>query len=118
MEPHKIAYKNYDVINNNFQYCLHKLLKNKCYVGIATHDEILIWHALSVIDELNLEKNQYEFQMLLGVTEDLRDILVQGGHRLRVYVPFGKHWYAYSMRRLKENPKVAMYIIKHIFTSG
>jgi proline dehydrogenase len=117
VEPQKIAYKDYDIINNNFQYCLHKLLKNKCYVGIATHDEILIWHALSVIDELQLNKDDYEFQMLLGVTEELRDILVNAGHRLRVYVPFGEHWYAYSMRRLKENPKVAMYIIKHVFSS-
>lgn len=115
VEPREIAYKDYDIINNNFQYCLYKLLKNKCYVGIATHDEILIWHALSVIDELKLDKNDYEFQMLLGVTEDLRDILVSSGHRMRIYVPFGEHWHAYSMRRLKENPKVAMYIIKHIF---
>jgi proline dehydrogenase len=117
VEPQKIAYKDYDIINNNFQYCLKKLLQNKCYVGIATHDEILIWHALSVIDELKLDKSEYEFQMLLGVTEDLREILINAGHRLRVYVPFGKHWHAYSMRRLKENPKVAMYIIKHIFSS-
>ena len=92
------------------------MLQNKCYVGIATHDEKLLWHALALIDELKLKKDQYEFQMLLGVTEDLRDILVKGGHRLRVYVPFGEHWHAYSMRRLKENPKVATYIIKHIFS--
>ena len=117
VEPSKIAYKDYDIINNNFQYSLKKLLQNKCYIGIATHDEILIWHALSVIDELKLEKSEYEFQMLLGVTEDLRDMLVENGHHLRIYVPFGEHWYAYSMRRLKENPKVAMYIIKHIFNS-
>ena len=117
VEPSKIAYKDYDIINNNFQYSLKKLLQNKCYIGIATHDEILIWHALSVIDELKLEKSDYEFQMLLGVTEDLRDMLVENGHHLRIYVPFGEHWYAYSMRRLKENPKVAMYIIKHIFNS-
>jgi proline dehydrogenase len=117
MEPRRVAYKDYDIINSNFQYSLKKLLQNKCYVGIATHDEILIWHALSVIDELNLEKSEYEFQMLLGVTEDLRDLLVESGHRMRIYVPFGEHWYAYSMRRLKENPKVAMYIIKHIFSS-
>jgi proline dehydrogenase len=117
VEPSKIAYKDYDIINNNFQYSLKKLLQNKCYIGIATHDEKLIWHALSVIDELKLDKSEYEFQMLLGVTEDLRDMLVENGHHLRVYVPFGEHWYAYSMRRLKENPKVAMYIIKHIFNT-
>jgi proline dehydrogenase len=53
--------------------------------------------------------------MLLGVTEELRDILVSAGHRLRVYIPFGEHWYAYSMRRLKENPNIAISIIKNIF---
>ena len=116
VETHEIAYKNYNIVNQNFQYGLRKLLQTKCYVGIATHDEILIWHALSLIDELKLDKNDYEFQMLLGVTENLRDILVKSGHRLRVYVPFGRHWYAYSMRRLKENPQVAMYIIKHMFS--
>jgi proline dehydrogenase len=65
---------------------------------------------------LNLNKKEYEFQMLLGVTENLRDILVDAGHRMRIYIPFGEHWHAYSMRRLKENPQVAMYIIKHIFS--
>ncbi len=55
--------------------------------------------------------------MLLGVTEDLRDILVDAGHHMRIYIPYGEHWYAYSMRRLKENPRVAMYIIKHIFSN-
>jgi len=115
-EPEDIAYKNYDIINNNFQYCLQKLLKNKCYIGIATHDEMLVWGALSIIDELNLNKSEYEFQMLLGVTEKLRDILVKGGHRLRIYVPYGEHWYAYSSRRLKENPQIAMHILKNIFS--
>lgn len=116
VEPSQISYKDYDIINSNFNYALRKLLQNNCYVGIATHDEKLIWHALALIDELRLKKDEYEFQMLLGVTEDLRDMLVKAGHRLRVYVPFGKHWHAYSMRRLKENPKVATYIIKHIFS--
>lgn len=116
VEPHEIAYKNYNIVNENFQYGLRKLLENKCYVGIATHDEILLWHALALIDELKLDKMDYEFQMLLGVTEHLRDILVSAGHRLRVYVPYGQHWHAYSMRRLKENPQVAMYIIKSLFT--
>jgi proline dehydrogenase len=115
VEPRKIAYKDKTIINDNFKYCLERLLGNKCYVGIATHDEKLVWHALSVIDKLQLEKDEYEFQMLLGVTEELRAILVNEGHRLRVYVPFGEHWHAYSLRRLKENPSVALYIVKHIF---
>ncbi len=115
VEPRQIAFKDKEIVNKNFQYTLEKLLTNHCYVGIATHDEKLVWHALMLIDRLKLKRDQYEFQMLLGVTEELREILVNAGHRLRVYVPYGKHWHAYSLRRLKENPSVATYIIKHIF---
>jgi proline dehydrogenase len=117
-EPRQVAYKNRTIINENFKYALEKLLEAGCYVGIATHDEELVWHALAQIDRFNLKKEEYEFQMLLGVTEGLRDILVSAGHRLRVYVPYGKHWYAYSMRRLKENPNIARSIIKNFFTKS
>lgn len=115
VEPRQIAFKDKEIVNYNYQYILEKLLNNNCYVGIATHDEKLVWNALMMIDRLKLKRNQYEFQMLLGVTEELREILVSAGHRLRVYVPYGEHWHAYSLRRLKENPSVASYIIKHIF---
>ena len=114
VEPKEVAYKDKDIINYNFSYCLEKLLANKCYVGIATHDEKLVWSALSIIDKLKLKNEEYEFQMLLGVTEQLRDIIVNAGHRLRVYVPFGEQWYAYSTRRLQENPNMVGYIIKSI----
>lgn len=114
IEPKEIAYKDKEIVNYNYGYCLEKLLSNKCYVGIATHDEKLIWSALSIIDKLQLKNEEYEFQMLLGVTENLRDIIVKAGHRLRVYVPFGEQWYAYSTRRLKENPNMAGYILKSI----
>lgn len=118
IEPRQIAYQNRSIINDNFKYSLEKLLNAGCYVGIATHDEELVWHALSQIDRLNLNKEEYEFQMLLGVAEELRDMLVSEGHRLRLYVPYGQHWYAYSMRRLKENPNIAWSIIKNIFTKS
>jgi len=114
-EPRSIAYKDHAIINDNFKYSMEKLLNAGCYVGIATHDEIIVWHALSLIDKLDLKQEDYEFQMLLGVTEELRDILVSAGHRMRVYVPFGEHWHAYSMRRLKENPNIFGYIIKNLF---
>lgn len=114
VEPHRVAWKDPDIVNYNFSYGLKKLLAAKCYIGIATHDEKLVWHAMAIIDELNLKKEEYEFQMLLGVTEDLRDIIVKAGHRLRVYVPFGEQWYAYSTRRLKENPNMAGYVVKSI----
>lgn len=90
-----------------------ELLRKGAYVGIATHDERLVWDAMRLIDELKLPQEAYEFQMLLGVDEELRDIIVKAGHRLRVYVPFGKYWYAYSVRRLKENPEIAGYVVKN-----
>lgn len=114
-EKREIAYKDKAVINYNYMYGLEKLLKGGCYVGIATHDEKLVWHGLRMIDELQLKPEQYEFQMLLGVDPQLRRILVNSGHRLRVYVPFGVDWFGYSTRRLKENPDVAGHIIKNIF---
>ena len=114
-EKREIAYKEKSIINDNFNYGLEKLLQNGCYVGIATHDEKLVWHALKLIDQLQLKRHQYEFQMLLGVDHELRRILVNSGHRLRVYVPFGTEWFGYSTRRLKENPAMAGHIIKNIF---
>ena len=117
IEPRNIAYKNPRIVNNNFSLLINKALSSNCYVGIATHDEFVVWESFKHIEDLNLKKENYEFQMLLGVDEYLRQILVSEGHRLRVYVPFGKHWYAYSVRRLKENPKMASYILKALFKS-
>ena len=94
------------------------LLGAGCYVGIATHDEVLVDRALATIARLGLPREAYEFQMLLGVTPGLRRRLVSSGHRLRVYVPYGRAWYGYSMRRLKENPAIAGHIVKNFFMGG
>jgi proline dehydrogenase len=110
LEPPTIAYREDEAVRANFVRCLEKLLDNGAFVGIATHDEELIECALRMIRERNLARSDYEFQMLLGVREDRADQLVREGHRLRVYVPFGTHWYEYSLRRLQENPKIAGYI--------
>jgi len=115
VEKRSIAYKQMPIINENYKFNLKKLLHNKCYTGIATHDEILVWYAMSLIERYKLKPDEYEFQMLLGVDEELRQIILDSGHRLRVYVPYGKEWYPYSTRRLKENPKMAGYVVKHIF---
>lgn len=114
-EKREIAYKDKSIINYNFNYGMEKLLRNGCYIGIATHDEKLVWNALRLIDLLHLRPDQYEFQMLLGVDHELRRIIVNSGHRLRVYVPFGIDWFGYSVRRLKENPAMAGHIIGNIF---
>jgi len=71
--------------------------------------------AYQLISKYNLPKSAYEFQMLYGVTPDLRKSIVEKGHNMRVYVPFGKDWFGYSTRRLKENPKMASHIIKALF---
>ncbi len=111
-EPRHLAYQNRAIIIRNFAFLLEELLKAGCYVGIATHCEEVIWHALRIIHQLQLQPHQYEFQMLLGVEPELRKILIDAGHRLRVYVPFGSEWYAYSTRRLRENPKIANYVLR------
>ena len=81
-------------------------------VAVATHDEWLVAEALRLIEERGLGRERYEFQMLLGVCEDLADELARDGHTLRVYVPYGRRWYEYSLRRLQENPKVAGYLAR------
>ncbi len=116
IEPESVAFKKFEEINKNYLKILREMLANKSYVGIATHDDALVDGAYEIIDDLKLQKTDYEFQMLLGVREALRASILQKGHRLRVYVPFGKHWYKYSMRRFKENPQIAWYVTKAILT--
>jgi proline dehydrogenase len=108
VEPAEVAYREPDVVRESFVECLEALVAQGTYVGIATHDEYLIGEALRVVR--GLPRDRYEFQMLLGVRPDRADDLVAAGHRLRVYVPYGTHWYEYSVRRLQENPKIAGYV--------
>ncbi len=115
IEPREIAYKDREIINSNYLYLLEELLAHDHYAAIATHDEKLVWAAFKLIDQLKLPHDQYEFQMLLGVEEQLRRLILKEGYKLRVYVPFGKQWYEYSVRRLKENPQLAGYVVKNFF---
>ena len=110
LEPPEVAYRDFDSIRASFVQALEALLDAGCYVGIATHDEWLIEQGQRLVSAQGLDREDYEFQMLLGVRSALGDELVRGGHRLRIYTPFGRHWYAYSLRRLQENPKIAGYI--------
>jgi len=115
IEPAAIAFKDHDEINQNYISVLKNMLEQKTYIGIATHDDVLVDAAYRLIDSIKLKKSEYEFQMLLGVQEDLREKILKDGHRLRVYVPFGEHWYKYSIRRFKENPQIAGYVFKALF---
>lgn len=115
LEPPEIAFQEREAVRDNYKKTIEFALKNDIYVGIATHDDPLIDHAYELIQELQLDKSTYEFQMLLGVREHIRDKIVADGHRIRIYVPYGEDWYGYSTRRLKENPNVAGHIVKNFF---
>jgi proline dehydrogenase len=110
VEPPEVAYQDFETVRLNFVEAVGALLDNGSYVGIATHDEWIIAEALTLLEERELRPDQYEFQMLLGVRADLGDELVREGHRLRIYVPYGRQWYEYCIRRLQENPKIAGYV--------
>jgi proline dehydrogenase len=110
VEPPEIAYQEDEIIRLNFLDALEALFDIGSYVGIATHDDWLIGEALALVERRGLGRDDYEFQMLLGVRAELGDELVREGHRLRIYVPFGRRWYEYSIRRLQENPKIAGYV--------
>ena len=110
VEPPTIQFRDYEAVRASFVKALDALLQTGAYVGIATHDEYLVDEGRRLVVEHGLQREQYEFQMLLGVRPRLGDGLVEQGHRVRIYVPFGKQWYEYSLRRLQENPKIAGYI--------
>ena len=115
-EAEAIAFASREEIQRNYLKLLKILFHEKCYVGIATHDDFLVRGAYQYIREMNLQKSDYEFQMLHGVKIKLRDQMVADGHRLRIYVPFGQQWYAYSVRRFKENPQLARYVLYALFS--
>ncbi len=118
VEPAEIAYKKYEEINKHFLEDLEYMFQNKIYPAIATHDKPLVDGAYKLIEKYKIPKEKYEFQMLYGVTPELRSSIVKDGHTMRVYIPYGKDWFAYSTRRLKENPKMAFLIIKALFFRG
>ncbi len=118
VESESIAFKKYEEINMHFLEDLEFIFRNKIHVGIATHDKALVDGACRLIEKCQVPKSMYEFQMLYGVTPKLRERIVSEGHNMRVYVPFGRQWFGYSTRRLKENPKMASHIIKAIFSKG
>ena len=115
IEPAAIAYKEKQAVRDNYMKSLELMLKNGNYVGIATHDKYLIDKSYELIKALNIPKDSFEFQMLIGVREDLRDKINKDGYKIRIYVPFGNDWYKYSIRRLQENPNIAGHIVKEFF---
>ena len=117
IEPEEIAFIDPDENRQSFNELLEQLFAGGARrVAIATHDPVLTEHAEALIAEMDIKKDRYEFQMLLGVAGTLRRELVAKGHPLRVYVPFGDRWYAYSMRRLRENPNIAGHVVSNLLS--
>lgn len=118
-ESPQIAYQDADEIRQNYLKLVKEMLVSGAYVGIATHDPVLLDGSLQIINDLKISPDKYEFQALLGVPIVKRlEELTSKGHRVRIYVPFGSEWYAYSSRRLKENPDVAGYVLKNLFVTN
>jgi proline dehydrogenase len=118
IESEKIAYKKHDEINNQFLKDLEYMFQNEFYCAIATHDKELTEGSLQLINKYNVPKSLYEFQMLYGVTPELRTSIANAGHPMRIYVPYGKNWFNYCTRRLKENPRIMSHLIKALFYKG
>jgi proline dehydrogenase len=114
LEAEDIAYQHMSEINANYLRLLEQLVDQGSYAAIATHDRALVAGALELIERRGLQPDRYEFQMLLGVAGEVGRRLIADGHRLRVYVPYGRAWYAYSVRRLKENPSIAGYVARDV----
>lgn len=118
LEPPEHAQQRDEEIRKAYMSLVEKMIDAGRYVALATHDRWLVNRCLELIEARGLSRDQYEFQMLLGVSKSLRDRLLRQGHRLRIYVPFGEDWYAYSLRRLRENPQVAGHVMKNLLTLG
>ena len=118
VEPEEISYKKYEEINDHYLDDLELMIQKKMHPAIATHDKNLVEGAYKLLEKYEVPKDRYEFQMLYGVTPALRKSIVEKGHKMRVYIPFGKQWFGYSTRRLKENPNMVSHIVKAIFFKG
>ena len=114
-EPETVAYPDKKDVDACYVRCMHELMSNGNYPGIATHDESIIKEAKRYAKANDISTSRYEFQMLYGVRRDLQDQLVREGYRMRVYVPFGTQWYPYLMRRLAERPANVAFLTGNVF---
>ncbi|MBI3730520.1 MAG: proline dehydrogenase family protein [Burkholderiales bacterium] len=108
------AWHDRSTINSHFLNHVARCFDTDTFVAIATHDSALIAQVLELVHRRNIAKDAFEFQMLLGVCEPLRDKLLSMGFSVRIYVPYGKDWYGYSIRRIKENPQIAGHILRSL----
>jgi proline dehydrogenase len=116
-EPAEVAFPAKADVDKNYVLLGQLLLKSPIYHGLATHDEAMIAAAKDFAAKNGIEPSRFEFQMLYGVRRDLQRSLVKEGYRVRVYVPFGREWYPYFMRRLAERPANVLFLAKNFFRS-
>jgi proline dehydrogenase len=114
-EPPEVAFPDKKDVDENYVRCMKLLLSSGVYHGIATHDERMIEATKTFAQKQAIGKDKFEFQMLYGVRRDLQEKLAREGYRMRVYVPYGKTWYPYFMRRLAERPANVWFILKNLF---
>ncbi|MBA2504177.1 MAG: proline dehydrogenase family protein [Pyrinomonadaceae bacterium] len=113
-EGAEVAFPDKKDVDANYVKLMRTLLSSGTYHGIATHDERMIEATINHVKKENIGKDKFEFQMLYGVRRDLQEQLARDGYNMRVYVPYGKHWYPYFMRRLAERPANVWFITKNL----
>jgi len=114
-EPPEVAFPDKKDVDENYVRVMRALLASGVYHGIATHDPKMIDATVDFAQREGIGKDAFEFQMLYGVRRDLQEQLARDGYNMRVYVPYGKHWYPYFMRRLAERPANVWFVLKNIF---
>jgi proline dehydrogenase len=114
-EPKEIAFPKRPQVDENFEKLMEKLLKSGIYHGIATHDERLIEKTKQFAQRNDISKDSFEFQLLYGIRTELARQLIKDGYRVRIYIPFGRQWYPYFMRRLAERPANLFFFLKNFF---
>jgi proline dehydrogenase len=117
-EPASVAYQQKDDVNGAFLRQMRLLLDHGSYPAFATHDETLLREIRGYAEERNIARDRFEFQMLYGIRRDLQAASVADGYRMRVYVPFGREWFPYFMRRLGERPDNMMFVIRALMKRG
>jgi proline dehydrogenase len=116
-EPTEVAFPAKADVDKNYVSLTKMLLESPIYHGLATHDEAMVAAAKSFAAAHKIDASRFEFQMLYGVRRDLQRSLVREGFNVRVYVPFGREWYPYFMRRLAERPANVLFLARNFFRS-
>jgi len=114
-EPPEVAFPDKKDVDENYVRVMQLLLSSGIYHGIATHDPKMIEATIDYAQRQRIGKEAFEFQMLYGIRRDLQEKLAREGYNVRVYVPYGKHWYPYFMRRLAERPANIWFVMKNLF---